>query len=108
MNLNDYSKIIHLSHNDLDGYGCQYLTNLLYKNVTFFNTSYFKTEKEKKVNQHLNIKHYYKIQLQVYRLEFVFLKRYFTGKNPMQVIERTIKNAIKKEFKFEDNLYLIS
>ena len=78
------------------------------KIYNFFNTSYFKTEKEKKVNQHLNIKHYYKIQLQVYRLEFVFLKRYFTGKNPMQVIEKTIRNAIKKEFKFEDNLYLIS
>ena len=45
MNLNDYSKIIHLSHNDLDGYGCQYLTNLLYKNVTFFNTSYFDVDK---------------------------------------------------------------
>lgn len=73
-----------------------------------WNTTYFKTEKEKRVNRHLNIKHYYKMQLQVYRLEFVFLKRYFTGKNPMQVIEKTIKKAIKKEFKFEDNFYLIS
>ena len=73
-----------------------------------WNTTYFKTEKEKRVNRHLNIKHYYKMQLQVYRLEFVFLKRYFTGKNPMQVIEKTIKKAIKKEFKFEDSFYLIS
>lgn len=36
MNLNDYSKIVHLSHNDLDGYGCQYLTNLLYKKCNVF------------------------------------------------------------------------
>ena len=74
----------------------------------FFNTSYFKTAKEKKVNEHLNIKHYYKINVELYRLEFVFLKRYFKGKNPMKTIEKTIQKAIKKRIKFIDSFALLS
>lgn len=74
----------------------------------FFNTSYLKTAKEKRVNEHLNIKHYYKIDVKLYRLEFVFLKRYFLGKNPMKLIEKTIQKAIKKRIKFIDNFYLLS
>lgn len=74
----------------------------------FFNTSYLKTAKEKKVNEHLNIKHYYKINVELYRLEFVFKKRYFQSKNPIQTIERTIQKAIKKRLKFIDSFYLLS
>lgn len=75
---------------------------------TFFNTSYLKTAKEKKVNEHLDIKHYYKINVELYRLEFVFKKRYFEGKNPLQTIERTIQKAIKKRLKFIDSFNLLS
>lgn len=74
----------------------------------FRETTYFKTSKEKKVNEHLNIKHYYKINVELYRLEFVFKKRYFEGKNPLQTIERTIQKAIKKQLKFIDSFYLLS
>lgn len=74
----------------------------------FRETTYFKTAKEKKVNEHLNIKHYYKINVELYRLEFVFKKRYFEGKNPLQSIERTIQKAIKKRLKFIDNFSLLS
>ena len=74
----------------------------------FFNTSYLKTAKEKKVNEHLNIKHYYKINVELYRLEFVFKKRYFQGKNPIQTIEKTIQKAIKKRIKFIDSFHLLS
>lgn len=38
-----YDKIYHLSHNDLDGYGCQFMTRFLKSEKTeilFFNTSY--------------------------------------------------------------------
>jgi hypothetical protein len=73
-----------------------------------WNTTYFKTEKEKRVNEHLNIKHYYKINLELYRLEFVFSKRYFKSKNPLQLIEKTIQKAIKKQTKFIDSFSLLS
>lgn len=48
MELKQYDRIIHLSHNDLDGYGCQYLLNLVKEknqNITFLNTSYFDVNK---------------------------------------------------------------
>lgn len=40
-----YKKILHLSHNDLDGYACQFLINGLKLNTIFFNTSYFDVNK---------------------------------------------------------------
>ena len=73
-----------------------------------WNTIYFKTAKEKRVNRHLNIKHYFKKEVNLYRLEFVFFKRYFTGKNPLATIEKAIKNILKRPFKFEEDFYLIS
>ncbi len=33
-------KLYHLSHIDLDGYGCQYLTNLCFKEKNFYNANY--------------------------------------------------------------------
>lgn len=30
----------HISHNDLDGYGCQVFTRTLFKDITFFNVNY--------------------------------------------------------------------
>lgn len=39
--LKEYKKIIHLSHDDLDGYGCQQFTELAFgQKVSFMNTSY--------------------------------------------------------------------
>ena len=73
-----------------------------------WNTIYFKTAREKRVNRHLNIKHYFKREIKLYRLEFVFCKRYFTGKNPLTTIEKTIKKILKKPFKFEEDFNLIS
>ena len=73
-----------------------------------WNTAYLKTPKEKNTNRHLNIKHYYKQIVELYRLEFVFCKRYFTGKNPLATIEKTIKKALKMPFKFQDEFHLIS
>ena len=73
-----------------------------------WNTIYLKTAKEKRVNRHLNIKHYFKKEVNLYRLEFVFFKRYFTGKNPLATIEKAIKNILKRPFKFEEDFYLIS
>ena len=73
-----------------------------------WNTTYFKTEKEKRKNEHLNIKHYYKKVSQLFRLEFVFGRRYFKAKDPLRLIENTIKKAIKKQFKFQDDFTLIS
>lgn len=32
--------IVHLSHTDLDGYGCQFITNSIFKDITFFNANY--------------------------------------------------------------------
>jgi oligoribonuclease NrnB/cAMP/cGMP phosphodiesterase (DHH superfamily) len=32
--------IYHLSHTDLDGYGCQYLTSQAFKNIDFYNANY--------------------------------------------------------------------
>jgi len=34
--------IYHLSHNDLDGFGCQYITYQLFDNIVFFNSGYGK------------------------------------------------------------------
>lgn len=33
-------KVFHLSHIDLDGYGCQYLTHLAFDNINFYNANY--------------------------------------------------------------------
>ena len=73
-----------------------------------WNTIYFKTAREKRVNQYLNIKHYYKTQIKLYRLEFVFCKKYFTKKEPFELMEKTIKNILKKPFKFEEDFKLLS
>ena len=73
-----------------------------------WNTSYLKTAKEKNTNRYLNIKHYYKQIVELYRLEFVFCKRYFQSKEPLKCIEKTIKKALKKPFKFDDEYHLIS
>lgn len=35
-------KIFHLSHIDLDGYGCQYITQNFFKDIVFFNANYGK------------------------------------------------------------------
>ena len=43
-------KIIHLSHTDLDGYACQFITNFYLKNVKFYNSNYGK-EIDEKFNQ---------------------------------------------------------
>ena len=51
---------------------------------------------------------YFKKEIKLYRLEFVFSKRYFTGKNPLATIEKAIKNIVKKPFKFEEDFNLIS
>ncbi len=73
-----------------------------------WNTIYFKTAREKRVNQYLNIKHYFKREIKLYRLEFVFCKKYFTKKEPFELMEKTIKNILKKPFKFEEDLNLLS
>ena len=73
-----------------------------------WNTIYFKTAREKRVNQYLNIKHYYKTQIKLYRLEFVFCKKYFTKKEPFELMEKTIKKILKKPFKFEEDFNLLS
>lgn len=67
----------------------------------FKNTVYLKTAKEKKKSQHLNIKHYKKFD-DVYRLEFVFGKRYLQGskEDVKKCISKTIKKALGKPFKF--------
>lgn len=39
--------IYHLSHTDLDGYSCQYVTNFYMKNVKFYNSNYGKEIDEK-------------------------------------------------------------
>ena len=73
-----------------------------------WNTIYFKTAREKRVNQYLNIKHYFKREIKLYRLEFVFCKKYFTKKEPFELMEKTIKNILKKPFKFEEDFNLLS
>ena len=37
---NEFNYIYHLSHIDLDGYGCQYLTNQVFENIKFYNANY--------------------------------------------------------------------
>lgn len=73
-----------------------------------WNTIYFKTAREKRVNQYLNIKHYFKREIKLYRLEFVFCKKYFTKKEPFELMEKTIKNILKKPFKLEEDFNLLS
>ncbi len=46
-------KIYHLSHTDLDGYGCQMVTNHFFKNVEFLNSNYGK-EINERINQIIN------------------------------------------------------
>ncbi len=61
MNIKDYECIIHLSHNDLDGYSCQYLTKQLKDiNTKYFNTSYFDVSKNLNLifNDLLNVEFY--------------------------------------------------
>ena len=67
------------------------------------NTVYLKTAKEKKKSQHLNIKHYKKFD-DMYRLEFVFGKRYLKGskEDVKKHISQSIKKALGKPFKFGD------
>ncbi len=67
------------------------------------NTVYLKTAKEKKKSQHLNIKHYKKFD-DVYRLEFVFGKRYLQGskEDVKKRITTPIKKALGNTFKFGD------
>ena len=67
------------------------------------NTVYLKTAKEKKTNRHLNIKHYKKFD-DMYRLEFVFGKRYLQGnkEDVKKRISNPIKKALGKPFKFGD------
>jgi hypothetical protein len=68
-----------------------------------WNTAYLKTAKEKKTNRHLDIKHYKKFD-DMYRLEFVFHKRYLQGskEDVKKCISKTIKKALGKPFKFGD------
>ena len=40
-------KIYHLSHTDLDGYGCQMVTNHYFENIEFFNSNYGKEINER-------------------------------------------------------------
>jgi len=42
-------KIYHLSHTDLDGYTCQYITNFYFKNINFYNSNY-----GKEINENFN------------------------------------------------------
>lgn len=46
-------KIYHLSHTDLDGYGCQMVTNHFFKNIEFLNSNYGK-EINERINQIIN------------------------------------------------------
>lgn len=56
-----------------------------------WNTIYFKTIHEKRVNQYLNIKHYYKKEICKYRLEFSFLKQFLQRKNSLELIKKNIE-----------------
>lgn len=40
-------KLYHLSHTDLDGYGCQYITSRYFSNCEFYNSNYGKEIEEK-------------------------------------------------------------
>ena len=44
--MNNY-KVHHLSHTDLDGYGCQMVTNNYFKNIKFYNSNYGKEINER-------------------------------------------------------------
>ena len=79
------------------------LMNRRMDNKKTWNTVYLKTAKEKKTNRHLNIKHYKKFD-DMYRLEFVFGKRYLQGnkEDVKKRISNPIKKALGKPFKFRD------
>ncbi len=38
--MKEFDKIFHLSHIDLDGYGCQYLTSKVFDDIKFYNANY--------------------------------------------------------------------
>jgi len=38
--MNDFDYVFHLSHIDLDGYGCQYLSQKVFKNIQCYNANY--------------------------------------------------------------------
>jgi len=38
--MSDYNYIYHLSHIDLDGYGCQFLANSVFSDISFYNANY--------------------------------------------------------------------
>jgi hypothetical protein len=61
-------------------------------------TTYFKTAKEKKTNQHLDIKHYHKKtpHITTHRIELCFKGRYLTGST--NKIEETIQKTVNKAF----------
>ncbi len=46
-------KVYHLSHTDLDGYGCQFLTDKIFENIEFFNSNYG-NEIDEKLNEIFN------------------------------------------------------
>lgn len=61
-----------------------------------WNTIYLKTAKEKRVNQYVNIKHYYKKEICKYRLEFSFLKKFINRKNPLELIKKNIEKIVQE------------
>jgi oligoribonuclease NrnB/cAMP/cGMP phosphodiesterase (DHH superfamily) len=38
--MSEFNYVFHLSHIDLDGYGCQYLTKQVFKDIKFYNANY--------------------------------------------------------------------
>ena len=38
--MKEFDRVYHLSHIDLDGYGCQYLTNKVFDDINFYNANY--------------------------------------------------------------------
>jgi hypothetical protein len=65
----------------------------------FKNTTYLKTDKEKKTNRNLDIRHYKKGLF--YRLEFSFKRSYLVSGLNEAKLSKVIKKGIKKHFKFE-------
>lgn len=63
-------------------------------------TTYLKTDKERKSNEYLNVKFYFKEASQKHRLEFVFKKNFLAVKDPDSKIEKLIKRATKQPFHF--------
>jgi hypothetical protein len=78
------------------------------KAFKYKNTTYFKTSKEKKTNQHLDIKYYRKktIHIITHRIEFCFKKRYLNG-NTDEIKERcqkTIQKALDTQVEVDFSL----